>query len=56
MLQNVSAGGRKEISTTAECCVLGPHVTLRIHPPHLDPPADPSCLLMNLTFVSVFGF
>ena len=29
--------GGEEMSTTAEQCVLGPHVTLRILPPHLDP-------------------
>ena len=47
------------MSTSAEQCVPGPHMTLKILPPSLVPPVDPSRLFTNLTFASehiVFGF
>ena len=54
MFLNVSVGDEKEMSTTAEQCVKGPHVTLNIHDPYLDPPA--CSLWTNLTCVSVYNF
>ena len=40
------------MSTTAVQCDPGFHVTLKILPPSLNPPADPTRLWMNLACAS----